>query len=112
MLSLNKNFSFLRELIKFRDFLLPTGNRFIFRKIIFYLKDINKKSDLNSKILDLGCGPMRYKSLFTRLDYIGLDNKTENYPTTPDIVGTLKNIPLKENSMDLILSVWVLDRHR
>lgn len=75
---------------------------------LFYLSDkyIQKKVDV---ILDYGCGTSPYKNLFLSHaeEYIGIDLPDNN---EADIkVGEDGNIPLKNESADVIISTQVLE---
>jgi len=87
----------------------PTGYRFILKDIIDYIHSINNYSiDVNNQILDIGCGEQPYKKLIQNWKYIGMDNYAEKQ-AKPEIEGSIIDIPLKNDSIEACMSVWVLD---
>lgn len=58
-------------------------------------------------VLDIGCGPAAYKSCFPG-KYIGLDFTPDEYhpgmPRAVDLVGTANDIPMDDQTVDLIFS--------
>jgi SAM-dependent methyltransferase len=58
-------------------------------------------------VVDVGCGPAAYKSCFPGT-YIGLDFTPDEYhpgmPRAVDIVGHAADIPLGDNSVDMVFS--------
>lgn len=87
----------------------------------FFLKNYNRTAiELAEKyakgiLLDIGCGRMPYKArLLPKVKkYIGLDNpmtaKLYHGENKPDIFADATNIPLKNNSLDTVLSLQVLE---
>lgn len=92
-----------------RYFSLPTGYRFLLKDVITYLEEINKSAKNNTlSILDIGCGEQPYKKILNNLNYIGMDNYAEEQ-ATPELKGSILDIPLPDEFVDICLSVWVLD---
>lgn len=58
-------------------------------------------------VVDIGCGPAAYKECFPG-KYIGLDFTDEDYhpgmPRAVDIIGTANEIPLDDESVDMVFS--------
>lgn len=94
--------------------------KFIFRFLDPFVFTIDKEINNLVKeydsdrltILDGGCGENRYKKLFKSAKFIGLDrgigDKTWDYSKI-DVSGNLENLPFKNNSFDLIISIVTLE---
>lgn len=58
-------------------------------------------------VLDVGCGPAAYRDCFPG-KYIGLDFTNDEYhpgmPRHVDLVGTANNIPMDDQSVDMVFS--------
>jgi ubiquinone/menaquinone biosynthesis C-methylase UbiE len=74
---------------------------------------IDKYVKEKDKVLDLGCGNGRFSEFF--LDYLGVDSSQElidiareNNPSKNFLVADALNLPLTDQSFDLIFSVSVL----
>jgi len=91
-----------------KDFSLPTGYRFLLKDVISYIIDINKKAKKDMTLLDIGCGEQPYKSILSNYKYLGMDNYAE-IQAKPDVKGSITDIPLEDKTIDICLSVWVLD---
>jgi len=81
------------------------------------IKKIEKSLDINSTILDVGCGPTCSAQLFgvgakTYLDPL-MDSYLKTYPDKlPEgekIAGTAEEIPKPDDSFDVVMSVNALD---
>jgi ubiquinone/menaquinone biosynthesis C-methylase UbiE len=60
----------------------------------------------NDRVLDVGCGPAPYRAWVSG-SYVGLDITDAPYGDTPrliDVVGSAMNLPLADQSMDLVMS--------
>jgi len=87
------------------------------------LKTVAKKYSIKGDVIDIGCGSMPYKELFSDVSkYTGIDFKFYSKNSTflknkPDIyfpesyTKTL-DLPLKSNSFDATLSFQVLEHHK
>lgn len=84
-------------------------------KVTDYLDNISK----NKRVLDAGCGTGKYLSVLERnsTKYIGLDLSNKQLDkartkvkkdNTELICSNLSKIPLENNSVDLVVSCWVL----
>lgn len=92
-----------------KHFSLITGFRFLLKDIIQYLEEINANGhNKNLTLLDIGCGKQPYKKILNNYHYIGMDNHTE-VQAEPKLEGSVTNIPLGNQSVDVCLSVWLLD---
>ena len=81
----------------------------IFQPDRYLLKQQIKKHAryLRGIVLDAGsCGSERYKSFFKFDKYIKIDIDSSH---NPDVVGSVENIPLKNDSIDSIISTQVLE---
>jgi SAM-dependent methyltransferase len=58
-------------------------------------------------VLDVGCGQKPYADLFTECNYKGLDCTTVN--SSPDIVGDATNIPIENNTVDIVFTAQVIE---
>ena len=72
------------------------------------IKQIKKHAHyIKGIVLDAGSGDgERYKKFFNFDKYIKLDINKDNYP---DIIGSVENIPLDDNSVDSVVSTQVLE---
>lgn len=65
-----------------------------------------------SVVLDAGAGEARFRSHFSRQQYVALDNRQGNAAwdySRLHIVGDLLALPLRENSCDALLNIVVLE---
>ena len=87
-----------------RGFLL--NSYYLERKELFdKIKSI--KNDVSGKVLDLGCGNMPYKHLFSFDEYIGLELKDSECAIYADVLYDGKNLPFPDNYFDTVLSFQV-----
>jgi len=63
----------------------------------------------NGRLLDIGCGDKPYQSLFPSKISINMGLDTNRIPTKADIYGSVTALPIKSNSINTVLCVWVLD---
>ncbi|MCD4759390.1 class I SAM-dependent methyltransferase [archaeon] len=73
-------------------------------KINKILKTLTKK-EINSKILDVGCGTALYSNFFK--NYTGIDpSKGMLEQTKANVIqGNAEKLPFKDNSFDMIISI-------
>jgi ubiquinone/menaquinone biosynthesis C-methylase UbiE len=81
------------------------------RKVPFVEFYLNKYTNVNYKILDVGCGTAQYRNS-TKAKYIGLDATKDDYgkdlPRDVNVIAKAQDIPFRSNSIDLIFTVGVL----
>ncbi len=94
--------------------------RFIFKyldpflyNIQIEIKKLSERYNFEGmNILDAGCGENKLKDKFPRANFIGIDmgvgDKSWNYGKI-DIQGDLKQLPFKDNSFDLVISIVTLE---
>ncbi|MBM3711835.1 MAG: class I SAM-dependent methyltransferase [Actinobacteria bacterium] len=72
--------------------------------IEYYLGIFTSKDD---RILDVGCGPARYRNA-TKFNYIGIDLTKEDYSAgikrNVDVVASAEDIPFIEKTFDLVFA--------
>lgn len=89
-------------------FSLPTGHRFLLRKVVAFLRGIDRMAPPSGGyIADIGCGDQPYRKLFSRYRYLGLD--AFKSVSNPGIFAGITAIPIRSHSIDGCLTVWVLD---
>jgi SAM-dependent methyltransferase len=87
------------------------------------LRAISKKYPIEGKIIDIGCGSMPYKKIFSNnCRYLGIDFKSYSKNSSfqknkPDYYFTnsylkTNNLPFKPSSFDATLSFQVLEHHK
>lgn len=94
-------------------FFYPQGILGLFNPAYFdrkaILKEIDKnKNEINGIVLDFGCGKKPYEKLFNSKKYIGLDIENKYHQEHKSVVDLFydgKKIPLKNNSIDNIVSI-------
>ncbi|MEH2411353.1 class I SAM-dependent methyltransferase [Nostoc sp.] len=77
-----------------------------------FIYDIQSCVDSGSIMLDAGAGNCHWKSYFPSVRYIAMDlgiGDSECDYSKLDIRGDLRNIPLEDNSIDIIISIQVLE---
>jgi len=80
--------------------------RYSYLKLIKLAQERTKK---NSIIVDAGAGPCMYKSYFSHANYIAIDRGTVKERKRIDIKGDVIEIPLKNNSVDSIICMAVIE---
>lgn len=91
-----------------RHFSLITGYRYLLKDIIDFIEKINNYGGDNQVLIDIGCGRKPYKKILSNYKYIGIDNYSESQ-ASPDIEGSITKLELDNESVDVALTVWVLD---
>lgn len=86
---------------------------YVIRKSILYFIKMYLQ-EFSGTVVDLGCGNMPYKEqILSQTNvkrYIGIDlAEREFYQTTPDLIWNGKEIPLTDNSADVILLTEVME---
>ena len=93
----------------------------MFDKIFFYneynrnkfIEEVSKKVDNNLSILDVGAGPCKYRHFFSHCNYKAHDfSKYEGEEFAYgelDYISDITNIPVENNSFDVILCTEVLE---
>ena len=71
---------------------------------------LNKIKTTNPVVLDVGCGEKPYRDLFGECRYIGLNYSRDN--ASPDILGDALMLPIKSNSVDILLCSQVIEHVR
>jgi|GEM_PF-1011655 len=90
------------------QFSLITGYRFLLKDIIGFLYSVDSFAPSEgAKLLDAGCGDRPYRRLFRKYAYLGMDLHPE--VSSPDVLGSILDIPFPDASFDAALTVWVLD---
>jgi len=90
------------------QFSLITGYRFLLKQIIRFISEIDLHcNQKGQKLLDIGCGKKPYQMFFRNYQYTGMDLYSDI--SSPDILGDIMNIPVENNSVDAVMTVWVLD---
>jgi SAM-dependent methyltransferase len=87
-------------------------NPFYFARKALYQSVKNNSSQINGKILDVGCGKKPYKNIFTYTEYIGLDIDNEGHDHSNediDIFYDGVNFPFMQNTFDCLLVNQVLE---
>lgn len=82
------------------------------RALNIFIKKHSLSCKSNDVILDVGCGEMPYKDLFSHTKYIGTDILTsgrELNRKTPTFWSDGETIPLKENSCSQVLLIEVME---
>jgi ubiquinone/menaquinone biosynthesis C-methylase UbiE len=77
-----------------------------------YIKDIRAVLQPGAILLDAGAGDCRFKEFFPDVQYIGMDlgvAENELDYSKLNIKGDLRNIPLEERSVDVIICLQVLE---
>ena len=72
--------------------------------IVYYLRQYVR---VNDTVVDLGCGPDRYRAVIAPARYIGLD-VTAGPPRRVDVVASADRLPFASASVDLAFSVSAL----
>jgi SAM-dependent methyltransferase len=86
-------------------------NPYLFARWGLY-KNIKKlSSTLSGELVDIGCGQKPYQSLFTVTNYVGIeiDSFTTRRMNLADMFYDGKTFPIKNNSVDSVLSNQVLE---
>jgi SAM-dependent methyltransferase len=69
----------------------------------------------SARVLDAGAGESRYRALFTRQQYVGIDNgagaASWNYSRL-DVIGNIEQIPFADGAFQAVISVVVLEHTR
>ena len=69
----------------------------------------------NARVLDAGAGEGRYRALFARQQYVGIDNRVGdvswNYSRL-DVIGNLEHIPFADAAFEAVISIVVLEHTR
>lgn len=77
-----------------------------------FIKEASRIVHSNQIVLDAGAGECKYKTYFPHTSYIALDflsgDNKWNYSGV-DVSGDVINIPLKSNTIDLIINTQVLE---
>lgn len=63
-------------------------------------------TQLTGKVLDIGCGRKPYKKFVAHCEYTGMDQCES---LKPDVVGSILNIPFKDESFDSVMCTAVLE---
>jgi SAM-dependent methyltransferase len=67
---------------------------------------LDRYSGKHDRVLDVGCGPAPYRDWIVG-SYVGLDNTDKSYGNEPrrvDVVASAEQLPIRSESIDLILS--------
>ena len=71
---------------------------------------ISKETKSSEIVLDAGSGDLRYKKYFNHCKYISADFQKVSKPYgETEIICDLEKIPLKDNSVDKIICIWVFE---
>lgn len=104
-------------LMQMNSYLKPTLSadlpHYVARKSILYFMKMNV-AEFSGTVVDLGCGNMPYKELVLSQKnvqhYISIDvAQSEFYKNSPDIIWNGKEIPLADNSVDVVLFTEVIE---
>lgn len=87
------------------------------------LQKIAKKYSIKGSVIDIGCGSMPYKKIFSNANkYTGIDFRSYSKNSTflkykpdiyfPSFYAKTLNLPFKSNSFDAALSFQVLEHHK
>lgn len=80
---------------------------FTHHSTLSFIKSFLKSNDISRKrILDIGCGIKPYEPLFHAKEYLGSDIKDNGFA---DIICANWNLKLKTNSVEILLSSFVLE---
>ncbi|MHC5673727.1 class I SAM-dependent methyltransferase [Nostoc sp.] len=77
-----------------------------------FIEDIRSQLKPGYVLFDAGAGDGHWKSYFPSVKYIAMDlgiGDSEGDYSQLDIKGDLRNIPLQDNSVDIIISIQVLE---
>lgn len=91
------------------------GWYFLFHPFYFARRNLNrffKKHSFNLKgnLLDVGCGSMPYKNLFTKVEnYIGLDIERNKKQSSANFFYDGKKFPFKDETFDSVICSQVLE---
>jgi SAM-dependent methyltransferase len=91
--------------------LIYKGDYFIIKHLKFFIESRLEKYTCNNYVVaDIGCGeqPMRKHIESLGGQYVGID-VTQNSKNNVSIISSITNIPLPENSLDVILCSEVLE---
>jgi len=80
--------------------------RYSYLQLIKLAQERTKK---NSILVDAGAGPCMYKPYFSHTNYIAIDRGTVKERRGIDIKGDVLKIPLKNNSVDSIICMAVIE---
>ncbi|MCO5144083.1 MAG: class I SAM-dependent methyltransferase [Oligoflexia bacterium] len=86
-------------------------NPFFIARYALYKEMQSFSTQLNGKVLDIGCGSKPYENLFKVSKYIGLelDSDRNRQNTKADFFYDGKSFPFKENEFDFIICNQVLE---
>ncbi len=79
-------------------------------EIVKFIEDASRAMPKGQSVVDVGCGSRAYENLFAGHKYVGIDvveSGREN--KKPDMFFDGKNIPLADQSVDMILSTEVFE---
>ncbi|MCI5149082.1 MAG: class I SAM-dependent methyltransferase, partial [Candidatus Electrothrix sp. MAN1_4] len=75
------------------------------RAVEQYFRNLSR--DKRLKIYDFGCGQKPYQVYLENHDYIGIDIDEMN--TQADIHSDISNVPIPDNTADIVTSFYVLE---
>jgi SAM-dependent methyltransferase len=61
-------------------------------------------SDGAERVLDVGCGPRRYREFCGRCEYVGVDVLGR-----PDVLGSASHLPFKDGAFGAVIAMDVLE---
>lgn len=83
---------------------------FAYRQEVTYYRSLS--SQLQGRVLDIGCTNQFLKTYLPQVDYLGLDyyqTAVHWYTTRPQIYGDAQQLPFPDNSLDAVLLLDVLE---
>jgi SAM-dependent methyltransferase len=79
------------------------------KPIPFVSYQLHRRVTPAGTVVDLGCGPDRYRAPLAPARYVGIDITADDYrpgmPRQVDIVASARQLPLADSSADLVFSV-------
>ncbi len=85
--------------------------RYLWENLSWAISDVRARvAELSPIVLDVGCGEAPYKDLFGDARYIGMNY--DSLSASPDICGDALSLPVRENSVDIVLASQVIEHVR